>query len=264
VGLAGRAVVTADLPSVCGSGASTNDGTERQQGDSVSGVRVDRAELARVALDGYLHGPTAATDGTYAALAKTPEPDAMMLVEGVSDQIAVETLAVRLGRDLATERVAVVPIGGAGAIGRMLAEHASATLRLVALCDAGEEALVRRRIEASGLQVSVFVCVTDLEAELIRAVGVETSRAVVDSQGDLGSFTTLQKQLVWRGQPPEAQLRRFIGAGARRKLRYARLLIDAAVDLDRAPRPLVAALDASCRQVHHRDRPGHDAADATT
>jgi len=222
-------------------------------------VRVDRAELARVALDGYPHGTTASTDGVNVALAKTLDPVAMMLVEGVRDQIAVETLAARQGRHLTIERVAVVPIGGAGAIGRVLAEHAAATLRLVALCDAGEEALVRRGIEASGLQVSVFVCVTDLEAELIRAVGVEKALAVLDSQGDLGSFTTLQKQVAWRGQPPEAQLRRFIGAGARRKLRYARLLTDAAVDLDRAPRSPTDALDASCCQAHHRDHPSHTA-----
>ena len=96
----------------------------------------------------------------------------------------------------------------------------------------------------------MFVCVTDLEAELIGAVGVDRALAVIDSQGDLGSFTTLQKQVAWRGQPVEAQLRRFISAGARRKLRYARLLTDAAVDLDRAPRPLTDALTASCCQAH--------------
>jgi hypothetical protein len=169
----------------------------------------------------------------------------MVLVEGVSDQIAVETLALGVGRDLTAERVAVVPIGGAGAVSRVLAEHASVRLRLVALCDAGEEALVRRGIRASGFHVSVFVCVADLEDELIGAVGAERALAVLDGQGDLGSFRTLQKQPAWRGRPLDAQLRRFIGAGGRRKLRYARLLTDAAVALGRAPRTLVDALDAS-------------------
>ena len=224
-----------------------------------SRVRDDRAELARIALDGYLHGPTAATDGRRAAFAKTPEPAAMMLVEGVSDQIAVETLAARGRCDLRNERVAVVPMGGAGAIGRVLAAHASATLRLVALCDAGEAALVHRGIEASGREVAVFVCDPDLEAELIRAVGVDRALAVLDSQGDLRSFNTFQKQVEWRGQPTEAQLRRFIGAGARRKLRYARLLTDAAVDVDRAPRPLADALDASCGDVHDGGHLSHTA-----
>ena len=171
----------------------------------------------------------------------------MVLVEGVSDQIAVETLAARRRCDLVNDGVAVVPMGGAGAIGRVLAAAAAATVRLVALCDAGEEALVRRGIEAAGRRVPVFVCRPDLEAELIGAVGVDRALAVLDGQGDRRSFTTLQKQVEWRGRPVEAQLRRFIGAGARRKLRYARLLTDAAVDLGRAPRSLDDALDAIVR-----------------
>ena len=192
-----------------------------------------------------MHGPAAATEGLPLALRRTPDPAVMILVEGVSDQIAVETLATRRGRDLRTERVAVLPIGGAGAIRRVLAEHASPTVRLAALCDVGEEAQVRRGIEASGFDVSVHVCVDDLEDELIRAVGVDRVTAVLDREGDLRSFTTLQKQVEWRGRPVDAQLRRFLGAGARRKLRYARLLTDVAVDVDRVPPPLVDVLAVS-------------------
>jgi hypothetical protein len=194
-------------------------------------------------LAGYVHGQ-AATEGLRAALAKTPDPIGMVLVEGVSDQIAVETVAARRGQDLATERIAVVPMGGAGAIGRVLSVHARDTRRLAALCDAGEEPQVRSAIEASGIEVTVFVCVTDLEAELIRAVGVDGALAVVDRQGDLGSFTTLQRQVAWRDQPVDAQLRRFIAAGARRKLRYAHLLADASADVARVPRPITDVLDA--------------------
>jgi hypothetical protein len=208
---------------------------------SVAGVR---AEQARAVLDGYVHGPAAATDGLRAALARTIDPVAMILVEGVSDQMAVEAIAARRGCDL--ERIAVAPIGGAGAIRRVLSAHAARTLRLAALCDAGEEAHVRRGIDDSGLEVSLFVCVADLEAELIRAVGVDRVLAVLDSQGDRGSFTTLQKQVAWRGQPVDAQLHRFIGAGGRRKLRYARLLAHAAADADRVPSPLIDVLDAVC------------------
>ncbi len=65
--------------------------------------------------------------------------------------------------------------------------------------------------------------------------------ALIDSQGDLGSFRSLQRQPQWRGQLAWAQLRRFLGSGARRKLRYARLLAGA-VDLDRLPHPLGAVL----------------------
>jgi len=199
----------------------------------------------RAAVAGYVHGPAAATEGLAMALRGTPDPAAMILVEGVSDQIAVETLATRRSRDLRTEGIAVVPIGGAGAIRRVLAEHASPTVRLAALCDVGEEAQVRRGIEASGFDVSVHVCVVDLEDELIRAVGVDRVTAVLEREGDLRSFTTLQKQVEWRGRPVDAQLRRFLGAGARRKLRYARLLTDVAVDVERVPRPLVDVLEVS-------------------
>ena len=127
----------------------------------------------------------------------------------------------------------------------MLAEHASGTARLAALCDVAEEAQVRRGIDAAGFDVSVHVCDADLEDELIRAVGVDGVVAVLDRAGDLRSFTTLQKQVEWRGQPVVAQLRRFLAAGARRKLRYARLLTDAAAAVDRAPRPLVEVLEIS-------------------
>jgi hypothetical protein len=83
--------------------------------------------------------------------------------------------------------------------------------------------------------------VEDLEDELIRAVGAARVEVIFDSQGDLGSFRSLQNQPAWRGQKVEAQMRRFLGSGARRKLRYARLLTGS-VDLDRTPHPLDAAL----------------------
>ena len=91
----------------------------------------------------------------------------------------------------------------------------------------------------------MFVCDPDLEAELIRAVGVDRALGVLDRHGDLRSFRTLQKQEAWRGRPVADQLHRFLGAGARRKLRDARLLADAAADVDRVPRPLTDVLAAS-------------------
>jgi predicted ATP-dependent endonuclease of OLD family len=53
-------------------------------------------------------------------------PRAVILVEGVSDQRAVEAVAERRRRDLAAEGVAVVPIGGAQAIGSASSAPASA------------------------------------------------------------------------------------------------------------------------------------------
>jgi hypothetical protein len=86
-------------------------------------------------------------------------------------------------------------------------------------------------------RLGFFVCVADLEEELIRALGPASVVRVVAAQGDLGAFRTLQKQPAWRGRPPEEQLRRFMGSGGRRKIRYARLLVQA-LDLREIPRPL--------------------------
>jgi len=63
---------------------------------------------------------------------------AVVLVEGTSDRLAVETLAARRGRDLAAEGVVVVPAGGAHAMGGFLEQlgpHGRGA-RLAGLCDA--------------------------------------------------------------------------------------------------------------------------------
>jgi hypothetical protein len=212
-----------------------------------------RGELASRLLDGYVHGPAAATQATARALAKVAAAEAVVLVEGISDQIAVETLAARGGHDLAAERVVVVPAGGAHAMTRYLMQFGptGASLRLAGLCDLAEEMVVRRGLTRAGIgspvtrtemeQLGFFVCTEDLEDELIRAIGVTQVEAHIDSQGDLGSFRSLQRQPEWRGQATTAQLRRFMGSGSTRKLRYARLLAGA-VDLDRLPHPLEALL----------------------
>ena len=177
------------------------------------------------------------------------DPRAVVLVEGTSDQVALETLAERRGRDLEAEQVAIVPIGGAQAIGASLARFGPQGLdvRLAGLCDAGEERDFRRGLERAGLgsdltraqmeTLGFYVCVVDLEDELIRALGTEAVEQIADAQGDLGAFRTLQKQPAWRGRPREEQLRRWMGSGGRRKIRYARLLVEA-LDLSEVPRPL--------------------------
>src|SRR5919199_5970444 len=78
---------------------------------------------------------------------------AVVLVEGISDRVAVEALAERRGRDLEAEGVSVVPIGGAQAIGRFLDRFGPRGLdaRLAGLCDAGEEREFLRGLERAGL-----------------------------------------------------------------------------------------------------------------
>ncbi len=178
---------------------------------------------------------------------------AVVLVEGISDKNAIEAVARRRGRDLASEKVSIVPIGGAQAIGRFVDRSGprGANVALVGLCDAGEQADFRRALERAGLgpnltredmeQLGFYVCVQDLEDELIRAHGAAAVEEILAAHGDLGSFRTLQKQAAWRGRPVEEQLRRFMGSGARRKTRYGRILVEA-LDLARMPRPLDGVL----------------------
>ncbi|HEY1573889.1 MAG TPA: TOPRIM nucleotidyl transferase/hydrolase domain-containing protein [Pseudonocardiaceae bacterium] len=194
-----------------------------------------------------MSGPAAATEATAVALVRAERASVVVLVEGVSDQIAVETLAGRLDRDLAAEGIVVLPVGGAHGFARYVRRFGPGA-RLAGLCDAGEANVVAQGLAAAGIgtpddmeRLGFFVCVEDLEDELIRAAGPARVREVFAAHGDLGAFRTIQQQPAWRGQDESAQLRRFLGAGAQRKLRYARLLTEA-IALDRIPQPLTALL----------------------
>jgi hypothetical protein len=121
-------------------------------------------------------------------------------------------------------------------------------VRLAGLCDAAEEGDFRRDLERAGLgskltradmeRLGFYVCVADLEDELIRAVGAAAVEQVIAAQGELGSFHTFQKQPAKRGQSYEEQLWRFMW---NRKIRYAPLLVGA-LDLSNVPRPLEGVL----------------------
>jgi len=177
---------------------------------------------------------------------------AVVLVEGTSDAVAVETLAERRERDLTADGVVIVPIGGAQAIARFLGLYPR-EVKLAGLCDAAEEPEFRRALEQAGFgddltregleRLGFFTCEPDLEAELIRALGADEVLRVAEEHGDLVSFRTLQKQPAWRGEPVDEQLRRFMGSGGSRKIRYARYLVEA-LDLAAVPRPLECVLAA--------------------
>ncbi|MEU4560735.1 TOPRIM nucleotidyl transferase/hydrolase domain-containing protein [Actinoplanes sp. NPDC023936] len=248
-------------------------------------------------------GNAASIRATARAMAKAGSAAAVLLVEGLTDQIALETAAALRGRDLEAEQVVIVPIGGAHAISRALsglsaltalsspdaphppgpdaphppgpdAPHPpgpmaprpgsptgspgvlplAARTRLAGLCDVREEDIFRRGLEAAGVGLprtraemeglGFHVCIDDLEDELIRAVGVSGVTALFMSQGDLRSFHSFQKQPAWRGQDTRAQVHRFVRSSSRRNLRYARLLVEAAVAGNALPRPLDAVLSA--------------------
>ena len=183
------------------------------------------------------------------ALAAGDELHGVVLVEGVSDQVAVEALAERRGRSLAADGIRVVPIGGTKSIAEFLRLFGPGGLdiTLAGLCDAGEERDFIRGLERAGLGPHLdravmeshgfYVCVLDLEDELIRSLGTAAVESVIEAHGDLRSFRIMQKQPDQQGRTVEQQLRRFMGTRGGRKVQYARLLVEA-LQLDHVPRPL--------------------------
>jgi hypothetical protein len=120
-------------------------------------------------------------------------------------------------------------------------------VRLAGLCDAAEEGDFQRGLERAGFgsrlaradmeRLGFFVCVADLEDELIRSLGAASVERVIEAQGESTPFRTFQRQPAQRGRTIEAQLRRFMGTRSGRKILYAAILVDA-LDLTRVPRPL--------------------------
>jgi hypothetical protein len=159
-----------------------------------------------------------------------PRVPVVIAVEGVSDKVVLETISRRLGRDLAAEGIRIQAIGGAHAIRRFVAELGSdVTVR--GLCDENEQHLFRRVLDA------VFVCVPDLEGELIRAIGLERVLELVDTE----AFAKMRRQPAHRETPLEKALHRWLRSSSSRFHRYLPVLIDA-VELDRVPAPLLGVL----------------------
>jgi hypothetical protein len=107
----------------------------------------------------------------------------LIAVEGIGDKVVLETISRRLGRDLAAEGIRIQPIGGAHAISRFVAELGS-DVAVRGLCDENEQGLFRRVLD------DVYVCMPDLEGELIRALGVERMLEIIDRD----AFATMQQQ----------------------------------------------------------------------
>jgi hypothetical protein len=176
----------------------------------------------------------------------------VVLVEGTSDQVAVETLAARRGHDLAATGVTVVAMGGATEIRRYVERYRGSGVRLSGLCDVREQGFFRRALGLSGAGVDpgaedlarrgFFVCDRDLEDELIRALGHGGTQRVVEAEGELRSLRRFQDQPAQRGRDTTDQLRRFLGTRSGRKAQYARSLVEA-LDLSAVPEPLDRLLD---------------------
>src|SRR4051812_5067207 len=118
----------------------------------------------------------------------------VVLVEGTSDQLAVETLARRRALDLAADGIAVVPMGGYGNLPRVLAQYRG--VRLAGLYDAGEGRHFLRALGCNDRgeleRAGFYACTRDLEDELTRAIGPDGMERVLADQGELHSFRTYQ------------------------------------------------------------------------
>jgi hypothetical protein len=198
------------------------------------------------------------TTAAAADLVLVAKAGAAILVEGWSDQAALETLARRRGRDLHADGVVVLPIGGVTNVDKFVQALGPPGLKLAlaGLCDAGELVFVSRglqRVQAGSGRLTpaeletlgFFVCDPDLEDELIRAVGNAGVERILAAEGELESFRRFQAQPAQRGRDHHAQLHRFMGTRAGRKIRYGSLLVEA-LDLDKVPR----ALDRVLVHVH--------------
>jgi hypothetical protein len=184
-----------------------------------------------------------------AVKAAAEEGRTIVLVEGISDKVAIDALATRRGQDLDLKGITTVAIGGATKILGFLEVLGPVGLnvRLAGLCDMGEERHFRKALERAGFgsdltkasmeTLGFYVCDADLEDELIRALGVDAVLKVIATQGDLGRFRIFQRQPEWEERSNTAQLRRWLGTTAHRKTSYAELLVNA-LELDRVPLPL--------------------------
>ncbi|GGE96997.1 TOPRIM nucleotidyl transferase/hydrolase domain-containing protein [Mycetocola zhadangensis] len=206
----------------------------------------------RNAVQTWVTGPT---ESMPSGLSKRADDVALVvLVEGDSDRVAIEALAEARGRDLESERVVLLPIGGAMNIRAYLSRLGPAGLGMdvAGLCDANELGYFRRAMEHSGLgaeldvsgmeELGFFSCDADLEDELIRALGIDGVERALAAEGDLRAFRTFQNQPAQRGRETPAQLRRFLGTIGGRKSRYARVLTGALGSAP-APRPLERLLE---------------------
>lgn len=180
-------------------------------------------------------------------------PRAVVLVEGHSDLVALQALAVRRGRDLASEGVEVVAMNGITNTRTFAFRYGplGLGLPLVGLYDEADEAKLRGGLAAAGLREALepdgpsrlgfFKCSADLEDELIRSVGLDAAEGVVEAAGERRSLQRLAGMPAQQGWTRTAVLRRFLG-GSGRKARYAALFV-AAMEPGREPEPFSALLD---------------------
>jgi hypothetical protein len=200
--------------------------------------------------EGFARGPRPplSLDGAQRVVTEA-KANTVVLVEGWSDQAAIETLAHRVGLNVGAMAIVVLPIGGATNAHQFAVRFGiqGLRLRLTGLYDLPEERHFLRAVcggmvtpassQTDAESLGFYACSEDLEDELIRALGPEAVEQVIAAEGEIGAFRRFQVQPAQHGRSVDAHLRRFMGTRAGRKIRYGALLA-AALDLSNIPSPL--------------------------
>jgi hypothetical protein len=178
----------------------------------------------------------------------------IVLVEGVTDELALTLAARRLGRDLAAQGASIIAINGVHAVGGFLRRLAleQPGVKVAGLYDEAEADVIRVALERlghgpnldrSGLEsLGFFACSADLEDELIRAAGEAVISKLIETEGEAQAWLTFTKQRAWQTSAVDQQFRRFIRSVSGRNARYIRAIVET-IDPRRLPRPLRLLLD---------------------
>jgi hypothetical protein len=180
----------------------------------------------------------------------------VVLVEGASDRAALEVLARRRHLEAGIE---IRAMGGATNVRRHLGELLSDAVprHVFGLTDEAEAPFFVRALSTAGVPITsvddlaahgFHTCRRDLEDELIRALGTDRVRAVLDDLALGQTFDRFCRQQAWQGRPTHEQLHRFAGTVSGRKSVFARGLA-AAVGDDEVPEPLRHLLDDVARAL---------------
>ena len=175
------------------------------------------------------------------------------MLEGASDVAAVRAASERAGLGLGDAGVRLIDMGGATNVRRHLVEaaRASTSPRVLGMCDIKEGAFFVRALRELECDVSSVddlprwgfqLCDRDLEDELMRALGPDGVRRVLDGLRLSGRFATFTRQPAWAARDFHEQARRFAGVASGRKEVMAAALA-AALDPQALPSPLRQLLD---------------------
>jgi predicted ATPase len=192
-----------------------------------------------IALSRYLSSETA--EGFFAKK--------IMFVEGPSDHLAILALAKKKNLSLDSLGVSIVTLNGAGILTWYLKLFGPSGfgLSLCGLCDSDHLSEWSKVLEGAGLgtnlsqatmeAIGFFVCVRDLEDELIKALGLAKVIQIIDQIGDNGAWNIFCQQPKNKGLSQAEQLHAFL---TKRKVLYAPLLVSKLSTT--IPRPLEEVL----------------------